>query len=63
MELDQETMTQPDDSGLSVVVYSAPAGCAAEEGLKLLAGWSATTGQDQRPESTTPVAPTIRGAT
>lgn len=46
LELDQETMSLPDESGLSVVVYSAPPGTAAEDGLKLLAGWSATTGQD-----------------
>jgi hypothetical protein len=42
LELDQETMTLPDDSGLSVVVYSAPSGSAAADGLKLLASWSAT---------------------
>jgi transcriptional regulator with XRE-family HTH domain len=42
LELDQETMSLPDESGLSVVVYSAPPQTAAEDGLKLLAGWSAT---------------------
>jgi hypothetical protein len=42
----------PDESGLSVVVYSAPPGTAAEDGLKLLASWSATTGQEQDAEST-----------
>ena len=47
LELDQETMSLPDESGLSVVVYSAPSGTAAEDGLKLLASWSATTGQDR----------------
>jgi transcriptional regulator with XRE-family HTH domain len=47
LELDQETMSLPDESGLSVVVYSAPPGTAAEDSLKLLASWSATTGQDQ----------------
>ncbi|MFE7723706.1 helix-turn-helix transcriptional regulator [Nocardia rhizosphaerihabitans] len=57
LELDQETMTLPDDSGLSVVVYSAPPGTAAEESLKLLAGWSATTGQEQHPESTGKLRP------
>ncbi|MET9913541.1 helix-turn-helix transcriptional regulator [Streptomyces sp. NPDC006476] len=45
--LDQETMSLPDESGLSVVVYSAPAGTAAEDGLKLLASWSAAAGQGQ----------------
>lgn len=40
--LDQETMMLPDDSGLQLCVYSAPAGSAAEDGLKLLASWSAT---------------------
>ena len=52
MELDQETMSLPDESGLSVVVYSAPPGSAAEDGLKLLASWSATTGQEQAGETT-----------
>lgn len=47
LQLDQETMSLPDESGLSVVVYSAPAGTAAEDGLKLLASWSATLRQDQ----------------
>jgi transcriptional regulator with XRE-family HTH domain len=42
LELDQETMSLPDESGLSVVVYSAPPGTAAEDGLRLLASWSAT---------------------
>jgi hypothetical protein len=46
LELDQETMSLPDGRGLSVVVYSAPPGTAAEDGLKLLASWSATTGPD-----------------
>ncbi|MFJ3310529.1 helix-turn-helix domain-containing protein [Streptomyces sp. NPDC086549] len=52
LELDQETMSLPDESGLSVVVYSAPPGTAAEDGLKLLASWSATTGQKQDADST-----------
>ncbi|MFJ4844490.1 MULTISPECIES: helix-turn-helix transcriptional regulator [unclassified Streptomyces] len=47
LELDQETMSLPDDSGLSVVVYSAPPGTAAADGLKLLAAWSATSGREQ----------------
>ncbi|MGW6796862.1 helix-turn-helix domain-containing protein [Streptomyces chartreusis] len=47
LELDQETMSLPDESGLSVVVYSAPPQTAAEDGLKLLASWCATTGQEQ----------------
>lgn len=52
LELDQETMSLPDESGLSVVVYSAPPDTAAEDGLKLLASWSATTGQTQDAHST-----------
>jgi transcriptional regulator with XRE-family HTH domain len=47
LELDQETMSLPDESGLSVVVYSAPPETAAEDGLKLLASWSATIGLEQ----------------
>lgn len=42
LELDQETMSLPDESGLSVVVYSAPPGSAAEDALTILANWSAT---------------------
>jgi len=54
LELDQETLSLPDDSGLSVVVYSAPPGSAAEDALKLLAGWSATTaGQRDAPSAST----------
>ncbi|MFF1443462.1 helix-turn-helix transcriptional regulator [Streptomyces sp. NPDC058295] len=52
LELDQETLSLPDESGLSVVVYSAPPDTAAEDGLKLLASWSATTGQEQGAQST-----------
>ncbi|MFC4030048.1 helix-turn-helix domain-containing protein [Streptomyces polygonati] len=52
LELDQETMSLPDESGLSVVVYSAPPGTAAADGLKLLASWSATAGQERDTEST-----------
>ncbi|MFD7662750.1 helix-turn-helix transcriptional regulator [Streptomyces sp. NPDC059788] len=49
LELDQETMNLPDESGLCVIVYSAAPGTAAADGLKLLAGWSAATtaGQEQ----------------
>lgn len=50
LELDQKIMSLPDESGLSVVVYSAPPGSAAEDGFKLLASWSATLGQDQDAE-------------
>ncbi|MXM62602.1 helix-turn-helix domain-containing protein [Streptomyces sp. HUCO-GS316] len=57
LELDQETMSLPDESGLSVVVYSAPPGTAAEDGLKLLASWSATTGQEQDAKSTSKPSP------
>ncbi|MFG2478743.1 helix-turn-helix transcriptional regulator [Streptomyces fagopyri] len=52
LELDQETMSLPDESGLSVVVYSPPPDTAAEDGLRLLATWSATTGQEQGAPST-----------
>jgi hypothetical protein len=52
LELDQETMTLPDESGLSLVVYSAPPGTPAADSLKLLAAWSATTRQEQDAQST-----------
>ncbi|MET7300793.1 helix-turn-helix transcriptional regulator [Embleya sp. NPDC005575] len=58
MELDQETMSLPDESGLSVVVYSAPPGTPAEDGLKLLAAWTATTGRERDTES--PSKPSTR---
>ncbi|GAA0636536.1 helix-turn-helix transcriptional regulator [Kutzneria viridogrisea] len=58
IELDQETLSLPDESGLNVVVYSAPPGTAAEEGLRLLASWSATIRQEQDVESTWTVDPT-----
>ncbi|REE65608.1 helix-turn-helix protein [Streptomyces sp. 3212.3] len=60
LELDQETMSLPDESGLSVVVYSAPSGTAAEESLKLLASWSASTEPDQDADSTPPSTPSSR---
>ncbi|RDG36780.1 helix-turn-helix transcriptional regulator [Streptomyces corynorhini] len=44
LELDHEAMALPGDTGQSVVVYSAPAGTAAEDGLRLLASWSASEG-------------------
>ncbi|MFJ3899809.1 helix-turn-helix domain-containing protein [Streptomyces sp. NPDC090083] len=49
LELDQETLSLPDESGLSVVVYSAAPGTAAEEGLKLLASWSVPAGLERDP--------------
>jgi anti-sigma factor RsiW len=52
LELDQETMTLPDETGLSIVVYSAPPATAAEDALKLLASWSAATGHEQEAEPT-----------
>ncbi|MEU4150013.1 helix-turn-helix transcriptional regulator [Streptomyces sp. NPDC026659] len=45
LELEQETMNLPDESGLSVLVYSAAPGTPTEDALTLLANWSATTGQ------------------
>lgn len=52
LELDQETMSLPGEGGLSVVVYSAPPETTAEDGLRLLASWSATTGHEQDAHST-----------
>ncbi|MEU0034190.1 helix-turn-helix transcriptional regulator [Streptomyces sp. NPDC006333] len=52
LELDQETLSLPDESGLSVVVYSSPPGTPAADALKLLATWSATTGREQDAPST-----------
>ncbi|ACU37007.1 helix-turn-helix transcriptional regulator [Actinosynnema mirum] len=43
LELDHETLDLSAGDGLGVVVYSAPPASAAEDGLKLLATWAATT--------------------
>ncbi|MEV1243337.1 helix-turn-helix domain-containing protein [Nonomuraea sp. NPDC050022] len=51
LELDHESLALPDENGLSVVVYSAPPGSATEDGLKLLASWSATAGQEQEADT------------
>lgn len=56
LTLDQETMILPDESGLSVVVYSAPAASPAEDALRLLAGWSAPT------SAAAPGSPSIPGS-
>ncbi|MFA3843603.1 helix-turn-helix transcriptional regulator [Streptomyces aureus] len=42
LDLEHETMALPGDEGLSLTAYSAAPGSAAEDGLKLLASWSAT---------------------
>ncbi|OKI06165.1 transcriptional regulator [Streptomyces sp. CB02923] len=52
LELDQEFLDLPHESGLSMLVYSAPPGTAAEDGLKLLANWSAAAGQERDTQST-----------
>ncbi|WP_329360119.1 hypothetical protein [Streptomyces sp. NBC_01483] len=44
-------MELPGDTGLAIAVYSAPPGTAAEDGLKLLASWSATTEVAQAAEA------------
>ncbi|MFF4896171.1 helix-turn-helix transcriptional regulator [Streptomyces sp. NPDC001068] len=51
LELDQETMALADESGLSVVVYSARRDTPAEDALTLLANWSATTGRDREADA------------
>lgn len=48
LDLDHETMFLSSDDQVSVVVYSAVPGSPAEDGLKLLASWSATA-QDAAP--------------
>ena len=49
LELDQETLSLPDQSGLSLVVYSAVRGTATEDGLRLLASWAADTSKQSIP--------------
>ncbi|MBP2327896.1 transcriptional regulator with XRE-family HTH domain [Kibdelosporangium banguiense] len=44
LELAHEIMALPGDEGLVMCTYSAEAGSASEDGLKLLESWSATTG-------------------
>jgi transcriptional regulator with XRE-family HTH domain len=50
LELEHESMALPGDTGLAVTVYSAAPGTAAEDGLKLLASWSATAEETQAAE-------------
>lgn len=44
LELHQENFALPDESGMELIVLSAPAGSAAEDGLRLLAGLGADGG-------------------
>jgi hypothetical protein len=51
LDLEYERMALPGDTGQAIAVYSAPPGTAAEDGLKLLASWSATTEVAQAAEA------------
>jgi transcription regulator MmyB-like protein len=42
LDLNFESMELPSEPGLVLNVYTAPAGSAAADGLKLLASWAAT---------------------
>jgi hypothetical protein len=42
LEIDFEAMEFPSDPGLTMVVYTAPAGSPTADALKLLASWAAT---------------------
>ncbi|WP_443135046.1 MmyB family transcriptional regulator [Kitasatospora sp. CB01950] len=53
LELDHESRRLPGENGLSVVVYSAAPGSAADDALALLAGRSATAGPQQRIDAPT----------
>jgi hypothetical protein len=46
-----EAMDLPADPGLSLVVYTAEAGSASEDGLNLLASWAATTEQPEQADT------------
>ncbi|MFC9455476.1 helix-turn-helix transcriptional regulator [Streptomyces sp. NPDC056983] len=54
LELDYEMVRLPDDSGLSMVIYSAAPGTPAADGLKLLASWAATAGQGEDTDTAIP---------
>ena len=43
LELDYDAMELPGDAGLTMIAYSAEPGSGSDDGLKLLASWSATT--------------------
>ena len=45
LDLDFEAMELPSHPGLTMLVYTAPAGSPTADGLKLLASWAATTEQ------------------
>jgi transcriptional regulator with XRE-family HTH domain len=49
LELTYEVLALPADPGLSLVVYGAEPGSAAQDGLKLLASWAATVDQLDQP--------------
>ncbi len=42
LDLDFEAMEFPAHPGLTLLVYTAPAGTPAADGLKMLASWAAT---------------------
>jgi hypothetical protein len=43
LDLNFETMQLTADPGLTMTLFSAPAGSSADDALRLLAGWAATT--------------------
>ncbi|MEU8889098.1 helix-turn-helix transcriptional regulator [Streptomyces sp. NPDC048442] len=51
LELHQENFTMPDESGMELVVLSAAPGSPTEDGLRLLSGLGADSGDTTRPEA------------
>jgi hypothetical protein len=49
LELNFEAMDLPSSPGLTLLVYTAPAGSPTSDSLKLLASWAATTEHNDEP--------------
>ncbi len=57
LSLSFEAMDLPADPGLSLIVYSAEPGSAAQDSLNLLASWTATPAVDAMPPALTAQTP------
>jgi MmyB-like transcription regulator ligand binding domain len=61
LELNFEAMELPSAPGLTLLVYTAPAGSPTSDSLKLLASWTATTEQnDELAQHCAPPGPNPR---
>jgi hypothetical protein len=61
LHLTFETMQLSADDGLTLLAYGTQPGTASEDGLRLLASWSATSDQDADADATNPSPMNSRG--